>query len=110
MVEERRESCRVPFGGRAYLTYAGRCRSEAVVDISKNGVLLSSGARLKPGREVKVFLPLPSRRGWRLCLLKGEVAPSGSSSAPMRSTPARSSPTTSREPARFYRTRSPNMP
>jgi hypothetical protein len=74
MVEERRGSCRVPFDGRAYLTYAGRCRSEAVVDISKNGMQLSSGARLKPGREVKVFLPLPSRRGWRLCLLKGEVA------------------------------------
>ena len=36
--------------------------------------MLSSDARLKPGKEVKVFLPLPGQRGWRLCLLKGEVA------------------------------------
>ncbi len=74
MVEERRESDRVPFDGRAYLTYSGRCRSEKVLDISNNGLLLSSGARLKPGKEVKVFLPLPSPRGWRLCLLKAQVA------------------------------------
>lgn len=74
MVEERRESARVAFDGRAYLTYAGRCRSEKVLDVSNNGLLLASGARLKPGKEVKVFLPLPSSRGWRLCLLKAEVA------------------------------------
>ncbi len=73
-MEERRTQDRIPFAGKAYLTYNGRCRCEDVVDVSQEGIQLSSDARLKPGKEVKVFLPLPGQRGWRLCLLKGTVA------------------------------------
>lgn len=70
---ERRGGQRLPFSGTAYLTYDGRCRSEAVVDVSADGLQIRSGVRLKPGKEVKVFLPLPAEDGWRMCLLKGKV-------------------------------------
>jgi hypothetical protein len=73
-MEERRTQPRVPFAGKAYLTYNGRCRCEDVLDVSRDGLQIATDARLKPGKEVKVFLPLPGQRGWRLCLLKGEVA------------------------------------
>lgn len=73
MSDERRAHPRVAFSGRAYLTYDGRCRAEVVGDVSTDGLWLESGARLRPGKRVKVFLPLPYGRGWRLCLLKGEV-------------------------------------
>ena len=73
-MEERRNEPRIPFDGKAYLTYNGRCRCEPVVDVSAEGLLLQSDARLKPGKPVKVFLPVPRGGGWRLCLLKGEVA------------------------------------
>ena len=39
----------------------------------QRGLKLKSTARIKPGKAVKVFLPLPARLGWRLCMLKGEV-------------------------------------
>lgn len=74
---ERRAHPRVPFAGRAYLTYDGRCRAETVVDLSSDGLGLSSGVRLRPGKRVKVFVPLPHGGGWRLCLLKGEVVRRG---------------------------------
>ncbi len=70
---ERRTQSRIPFDGKAYLTYNGRCRCEQVLDVSSESLLLRTDVRLKPGKEVKVFLPLPDGRGWRLCLLKGEV-------------------------------------
>lgn len=73
-MDERRAQPRKPFAGKAYLTYNGRCRCEAVVDVCQDGLLLATDVRLKPGKEVKVFLPLPGQRGWRLCLLKGTVA------------------------------------
>lgn len=77
-MNERREAPRVPFAGKVYLTYNGRCRCEEVLDVSPDGLQIRSGARLKPGKPVKIFLPLPSEpgtdEGWRLCLLKGEVA------------------------------------
>lgn len=73
MNPERRVHPREPFGGKAYLTYDGRCRCEEVADVSAEGLLLRTGARIKAGKQVKVFLPLPVADGWRLCLLKGEV-------------------------------------
>lgn len=71
--DDRRARRRVPFAGRAYLTYDGRCRAETVVDLSATGLQLASKLRLRPGKKVKVFVPLPHGGGWRLCLLKGEV-------------------------------------
>lgn len=71
--DDRRTRPRVPFAGRAYLTYDGRCRAETVVDLSATGLQLASTLRLRPGKKVKVFVPLPHGGGWRLCLLKGEV-------------------------------------
>lgn len=73
MSQERREKGRIPFEGKAYLTYGGRCRCEEVVDVSPEGLLLKTDARLKPGRPVKVFLPVQVGSNWRLCLLKGTV-------------------------------------
>ncbi len=70
---ERRSDSRLPYSGRAYITYAGRCRSDQVVELSRSGLKLKSSARIRPGRAVKVFLPLPARLGWRLCMLKGHV-------------------------------------
>lgn len=72
-MNERRTESRTPFVGQAYLTYNGRCRCEDVVDVSPNGLQLRSAAWLKPGRQVKVFLPLERAGKWRMCLLKGEV-------------------------------------
>ncbi len=73
LADDRRARPRVPFAGRAYLTYDGRCRAETVVDLSAEGLQLASNLRLRPGKPVKVFVPLPHAGGWRLCLLKGEV-------------------------------------
>lgn len=73
MESDRRTHPRLPFEGKAYLTYDGRCRCEAVADVSAEGLFLLTGARIKEGKQVKVFLPLPVDDGWRLCLLKGEV-------------------------------------
>jgi len=72
-VDDRRSRPRVPFAGRAYLTYDGRCRAETLVDLSAEGLRIASKLRLRPGKKVKVFVPLPHGGGWRLCLLKGEV-------------------------------------
>ncbi len=73
MQTEKRASERVPFSGRAYLTFDGKCRADEVLDLSEGGLQLKSNARIRPGKEVDVFLPLPGERGWRLCLIKGEV-------------------------------------
>ena len=73
MQDERRTHPRLGFEGKAYLTYDGRCRCEHVTDVSAEGLFLETGARLKEGKSVKVFLPLPVGDVWRLCLLKGEV-------------------------------------
>lgn len=70
---ERRSLPRIRFDGKAYLTYDGRCRCEEVVDVSREGMYLKSSARLRPGSEVKVFLPLLLGGAWRLCLLKANV-------------------------------------
>ncbi len=72
-MDERRTNSRIDFAGKAYLTYNGRCRCDDVVDVSAEGLALRTDARLKPGKEVKVFLPVPRGEGYRLCLLKGEV-------------------------------------
>ena len=72
MNAERRRESRMPYAGRAYLTYAGRCRSDEVVELSRSGLKLKSSARIRPGRAVKVFLPLPARLGWRLLGCKHE--------------------------------------
>jgi hypothetical protein len=74
MNDERRAQPRLNFAGRAYLTYNGRCRVEDVLDVSADGLQLVSDARLKPGKPVKVFLPVPHGDGFRLALLKGQVA------------------------------------
>ena len=84
MSANRRNSKRVPLGGRAYLTYSKRCRSDKVVDISAGGLRVESSARLKVGRAVKVFLPMPGKTCWRLCMVHGtvvrrETAPGGAS-------------------------------
>lgn len=76
-VDDRRLYPRTPFAGKAYLAYDGRCRCEEVADVSADGLRLSSRARLKPGSEVKVFLPLPFDSGYQLCLLKGTVVRRG---------------------------------
>jgi hypothetical protein len=73
MDADRRAQPRFPFEGKAYLTYDGRCRCEEVVDVSREGLFLRTGARLRPGRPVKVFLPLQFGSTWRLCLLKGDI-------------------------------------
>lgn len=73
MSTERRIHPRLPFDGKAYLTYDGRCRCEDVSDVSAEGLFLQTSARIREGKQVKVFLPLPVNDGWRLCLLKGEV-------------------------------------
>lgn len=70
---ERRAHTRVPYTGHAYLTYNGRCRTEEIIDLSADGLQLKSSVRLKAGRRVKIFVPLPHGGGWRLCLLKGAV-------------------------------------
>jgi hypothetical protein len=73
MQNERRTHPRLSFGGKAYLTYDGRCRCENVTDVSAEGLFLETGARIREGKQVKVFLPLLVEDNWRLCLLKGEV-------------------------------------
>ena len=73
MQTEKRATERIPFTGRAYLTFDGKCRADEVLDVSGGGLQLKSNARLRPGKHVDVFLPLPGERGWRLCLIKGEV-------------------------------------
>lgn len=73
MHTERRIHPRLPFEGKAYLTYDGRCRCENVTDVSAEGLFLESGARIREGKQVKVFLPVLVEDNWRLCLLKGEV-------------------------------------
>ena len=73
MQTEKRASERIPFNGRAYLTFDGKCRADEVLDVSSGGLQLKSNARIRPGKQVDVFLPLPAERGWRLCLIKGEV-------------------------------------
>ena len=72
-MSERRLHRRIGFDGRAYLTFNGQCRAEDVLDVSAGGLQLRSSARIRPGKRVKIFLPLPASKGWRLCFLKGEV-------------------------------------
>ena len=69
----RRQSQRVPLGTRAYLTYSKRCRSDKVIDVSVGGLRVETSARLKVGRTVKVFLPMPGKTCWRLCMVHGTV-------------------------------------
>jgi hypothetical protein len=73
MNTERRTHARHAFQGKAYLTYDGRCRCEDVLDVSIEGLFLRTTARIREGKSVKVFLPVPMEEGVRLCLLKGEV-------------------------------------
>ena len=73
MVEERRQCERTQYSGRAYLTYSGRCRADEVVELSKGGLKLRSAAPIRAGKSVKLFLPLPGRLGWQLCMLNGRV-------------------------------------
>jgi hypothetical protein len=73
MNTERRIHPRLAFDGKAYLTYDGRCRCETVSDVSAEGLFLHTQARIREGKQVKVFLPLMVDDAWRLCLLKGEV-------------------------------------
>ncbi len=72
-MDERRTHPRTTFAGKAYLTYNGRCRCDDVLDVSPEGLALRTDARLRPGKPVKVFLPVPKGDGFRLCLLKGQV-------------------------------------
>ena len=69
----RRSHTRVPLPGRVYLTYQRRCRSDRVVDLSAGGLKVETQARLKVGRAVKVFLPMPGKQSWRLCMVHGTV-------------------------------------
>ena len=73
MSSNRRKSERVPLSGRAYLTYSRRCRSDKVIDVSAGGLRVETSARLKVGRTVKVFLPMPGKKCWRLCMVHGKV-------------------------------------
>ncbi len=71
---DRRHQPRVPLSALAYVTYDGRCREERVVDASASGVSLTSGARLRVGQAVQVFVPIADGRGaQRMTLMKGEV-------------------------------------
>ena len=68
---ERRSFARRPYSGRAYMTYSGRCRSDEVIELSEGGIKLRSSAPIRAGKSVKLFLPLPGRLGWQLCMLNG---------------------------------------
>ena len=69
----RRVAERFRLATRAYVTYDRKCRSDRIVDVSVGGLKLQTRARLKIGLSVNVFLPIPDKQSWRLCMLKGHV-------------------------------------
>lgn len=73
MNSERRVHARTTFQGNAYVSHDGRCRVAPVTDISPDGLFVQTRTDIDPGEDVKVFLPLHFRDGWRLCLFRGEV-------------------------------------
>lgn len=73
MSTERRTHRRVPFEGKAYLTYNGTCRCEPIADVSEEGLSALTRWRLRPGKAVQIFLPIEQEAGWRMCLIKGRV-------------------------------------
>ncbi len=77
MNAERRIHPRQPFSGNAYLTYNGTCRCEPIADVSEEGLLALTKWRLRPGKPIQIFLPIKEVSGWRMCLIKGEVARRG---------------------------------
>ena len=72
MVVRRRED-RVDYAGKAYVTYGGKCHSDKVLDISEHGARIGTKTRIRTGRSVRLYIPLPSEQGWRLCFLDGTV-------------------------------------
>ena len=72
-MSDRRKQARVKYAGKAYVTYGGKCHSDAVLDLSESGARIGTNARIRPGRTVRVYMPLPSEEGWRLCFLDGTV-------------------------------------
>ena len=73
MSANRRKAERFSLSSRAYVTYDRKCRSDRIVDVSTGGLKLQTRARLKVGLSVNVFLPIPDKQSWRLCMLKGQV-------------------------------------
>ncbi|MEE2787686.1 MAG: PilZ domain-containing protein [Myxococcota bacterium] len=73
MDTNRRTFERFSLPSRAYVTYDRKCRSDRVVDVSSGGLKLHTKAQLRIGSTVNIFLPLPDKQSWRLCMLKGYV-------------------------------------
>lgn len=74
-MSERRHSPRLPVSLPVFMTVAGRCREERLVDASDGGLRLQSDARLRVGQAVKIFVPLRDTRGRaRTALVKATVA------------------------------------
>ena len=70
---DRRRKLRVPYAGKAYITYGGKCHSDQILDLSEGGARIGTTTRIRPGRSVRLYIPLPSDQGWRLCFLDGTV-------------------------------------
>lgn len=70
---DRRRQKRVQYAGKAYVTYGGKCHSDTVLDISEHGARIGTTTRIRAGRSVRLYIPLPSTQGWRLCFLDGTV-------------------------------------
>ena len=70
---DRRRQQRVHYSGKAYVTYGGKCHSDRVLDISEHGARIGTNSRIRPGRAVRLYIPLPSDAGWRLCFIDGTV-------------------------------------
>ena len=72
-VTDRRRERRIAYDGKAYVTYGGKCHSDTVIDISEHGARIDTNTRIRAGRNVRLYIPLPSDQGWRLCFLDGTV-------------------------------------
>ena len=70
---DRRRQERIEYAGKAYVTYGGKCHSDTVLDISEHGARIGTKTRIRAGRTVRLYIPLPSTQGWRLCFLDGTV-------------------------------------
>ena len=72
-MSDRRRQKRIEYSGKAYVTYGGKCHSDKVLDISEYGARIGTKSRVRPGRSVRLYIPLPSDQGWRLCFIDGTV-------------------------------------
>ena len=72
-MSDRRRQARIQYSGKAYVTYGGKCHSDRVLDISEHGARIGTNSRIRAGRSVRLYIPLPSNAGWRLCFIDGTV-------------------------------------